>query len=63
MTVGISRSDETLMQVPLVREVMASASTRDWLNRTTLRTLSALEPMVAEVRGHTRYAIEGRVPR
>ena len=61
VTVGISRSDETLLQVPLVREVMASGASRDRLTYSTLRTLSALEPMVAEVRGYTRYAIEGRV--
>ena len=61
VTVGISRSDETLLQVPLVREVLASGASRDRLTYSTLRTLSALEPMVAEVRGYTRYAIEGRV--
>jgi glucosamine--fructose-6-phosphate aminotransferase (isomerizing) len=61
VTVGISRSDETLLQVPLVREVLAAGAARDRLTYSTLRTLSALGPMVAEVRGYTRYAIEGRV--
>ena len=61
VTVGISRSDETLMQVPLVKEVLASGSSRDRLTYTTLRTLAALEPMVDEVLGYTRYAIEGHV--
>jgi len=61
VTVGISRSDETLMQVPLVREVLAAGAPRDRLSYTTLRTLASLEPLVAEVLGYTRYAIEGHV--
>ena len=61
VTVGISRSDETLMQVPLVREVLEAGAPRDRLTYTTLRTLAALEPLVAEVLGFTRYAIEGHV--
>jgi glucosamine--fructose-6-phosphate aminotransferase (isomerizing) len=61
VTVGISRSDETLLQVPLVKEVLASGAARDRLSYSTLRTLAALEPLVAEVLGYTRYAIEGHV--
>ncbi len=61
VTVGISRSDETLLQVPLVRAVLATGASRDQLTYATLRTLAALEPLVAEVLGATRYAIEGRV--
>ncbi|NCY17060.1 MAG: SIS domain-containing protein, partial [Actinobacteria bacterium] len=61
VTVGISRSDETLMQVPLVREVLATGAPRDRLSYATLRTLAALEPLVVEVLGYTRYAIEGHV--
>ncbi len=61
VTVGISRSDETLMQVPLVREVLEAGAPRDRLTYATLRTLSALEPLVHEVLGSTRYAIEGIV--
>ena len=61
VTVGISRSDETLMQVPLVKEVLATGAPRDRLSYNTLRTLAALEPLVAEVLGHTRYRIEGHV--
>jgi glutamine---fructose-6-phosphate transaminase (isomerizing) len=61
VTVGISRSDETLMQVPLVKEVLATGAPRDRLTYSTLRTLAALEPLVAEVLGYTRYAIEGHV--
>jgi glucosamine--fructose-6-phosphate aminotransferase (isomerizing) len=61
VTVGTSRSDETLMQVPLVREVLTAGAPRDRLSYTTLRTLASLEPLVAEVLGYTRYAIEGHV--
>jgi len=61
VTVGISRSDETLMQVPLVRAVLEAGAPRDRLTYSTLRTLSALEPLVGEVLGFTRYGIEGRV--
>ena len=61
VTVGISRSDETLLQVPLVREVLATGAPRDRLTYSTLRTLGALEPLIADVLGYTRYAIEGAV--
>jgi glucosamine--fructose-6-phosphate aminotransferase (isomerizing) len=61
VTVGISRSDETLMQVPLVKEVLSTGVSRDRLTYSTLRTLAALEPLVEEVLGYTRYAIEGHV--
>jgi glutamine---fructose-6-phosphate transaminase (isomerizing) len=61
VTVGISRSDETLLQVPLVKEVLATGASRDRLSYSTLRTLAALEPLVAEVLGYTRYAIDGHV--
>ena len=61
VTVGISRSDETLMQVPLVKAVLSTGVSRDRLTYSTLRTLSALEPLVDEVLGYTRYAIEGHV--
>ncbi len=61
VTVGISRSDETLLQVPLVRAVIDAGAGRDRLSYQTLRTLGALEPVVAEVLGYTRYVIEGSV--
>ena len=61
VTVGISRSDETLMQVPLVKSVLSTGVSRDRLTYSTLRTLAALEPLVEEVLGYTRYAIEGHV--
>jgi glucosamine--fructose-6-phosphate aminotransferase (isomerizing) len=59
VTVGISRSDETLLQVGLVREVLAAGVARDRLSYSSLRTLSALDPLVDEILGYTRYGIEG----
>jgi glucosamine--fructose-6-phosphate aminotransferase (isomerizing) len=61
VTVGISRSDETLLQVPLVREVLATGTARDSLSYRSLRTLVDLDPAVATVIGFTRYRIEGDV--
>jgi glutamine---fructose-6-phosphate transaminase (isomerizing) len=61
VTVGISRSDESLLEVPLVRAVLDAGAGRDRLSYRTLRTLAELAPAVAEVTGFTRYAIEGRV--
>ena len=46
VTVGISRSDEELLQVPLVREVLAAGVARDALSYRSLRTLVALDPAV-----------------
>jgi glutamine---fructose-6-phosphate transaminase (isomerizing) len=59
VTVGISRSDETLLQVPLVREVLAAGTPRDSLTYRALRTLVALDAAVEAVVGWTRYRIEG----
>jgi glucosamine--fructose-6-phosphate aminotransferase (isomerizing) len=61
VTVGISRSDETLLQVPLVGAVLAAGAARDRLSYEALRTLADLDPVVAEVLGHTRYRVEGDV--
>jgi glutamine---fructose-6-phosphate transaminase (isomerizing) len=61
VTVGISRSDEELLQVPLVREVLAAGASRDALSYRVLRTLVALDPAVAQVTGFTRYRIDGDV--
>src|SRR5690606_13069802 len=58
VTVGISRSDETLLQPALVQAVLASGAPRDRLSYRTLRTLAELDPAVAEVTGWIRYAIE-----
>jgi len=59
VTVGISRSEDALLGVPLVREVLATGARRDHLAYRSLRTLAALDPAVAEVTGFTRYRIEG----
>ena len=59
VTVGISRSDETLLQVPLARAVLDAGAPRDRLSYASLRTLADLDPAVDEVLGHTRYRIEG----
>ena len=61
VTVGISRSDESLLQVPLVLEVLATGVARDQLTYGSLRTLANLDPAVVAVLGFTRYRIEGRV--
>lgn len=58
VTVGISRSDEGLLQVPLVKATLAAGAARDRLTYKTLRTLAALDPAVAEVTGYSRYAID-----
>ncbi|MFZ6004042.1 MAG: SIS domain-containing protein [Actinomycetota bacterium] len=59
VTVGISRSDETLLQPALVQAVLAAGANRDGLSYKTLRTLADLDPAVAEVTGWIRYAIDG----
>jgi glutamine---fructose-6-phosphate transaminase (isomerizing) len=61
VTVGISRTDETLLEVPLVRQVVSTGAHRDQLTYRTLRTLADISPAVAAVVGYTRYRIEGRV--
>jgi glucosamine--fructose-6-phosphate aminotransferase (isomerizing) len=59
VTVGISRSEDALLRVPLVAEVLATGAHRSQLAYRTLRTVAALDPAVAEVTGYTRYQIEG----
>jgi glucosamine--fructose-6-phosphate aminotransferase (isomerizing) len=59
VTVGISRSDETLLLVPIVKEVLAAGAPRDSLTYRALRTLVALDASVDSVSGWTRYNIEG----
>ncbi|MBV9042770.1 MAG: SIS domain-containing protein, partial [Acidimicrobiia bacterium] len=59
VTVGISRSEDALVAVPLVAEVLRAGAGRDRLSYRALRTLAALDPAVAEVTGYTRYRIEG----
>jgi glutamine---fructose-6-phosphate transaminase (isomerizing) len=59
VTVGISRTDETLLEAPLVREVLSTGAGRDQFSYRTLRTLADISPAVAEVVGFTRYRIDG----
>jgi glucosamine--fructose-6-phosphate aminotransferase (isomerizing) len=59
VTVGISRADESLLRAGLVREVLGAGAARDRLSYRALRTLAELDPAVGEVRGYTRYRIEG----
>ena len=59
VTVGISRSDETLLEAPLVRRVLESGAPRDGLSYETLRLLADLDPAVVEVLGFTRYRLDG----
>ncbi len=59
VTVGISRSDEALLTVPLVAAVLDSGGDRDRVSYADLKTLAALDSAVLRVLGHTRYLIEG----
>ncbi|MEM8705819.1 MAG: SIS domain-containing protein [Actinomycetota bacterium] len=59
VTVGISRSDETLLDVALSKAVLDAGAPRDRLSYASLRTLADLDPAIVDVLGHTRYRIEG----
>lgn len=57
VTVGISRSDESVLEIPLVKELFAAGANRDRISYRTLRTLADLSPAVVEVRGFVRYDV------
>ena len=59
VTVGISRSDEGVLDRPLVQAVLQAGAGRDVLAYRTLKVLADLDPAVAEVTGFTRYGIDG----
>ncbi|MEX2587305.1 MAG: SIS domain-containing protein [Actinomycetota bacterium] len=59
VTVGISRSEDGLFGVPLVKRVMALGPRTEQLGYRALRALAALDPAVQEVVGYTRYGIQG----
>ena len=59
VTVGISRSDESVIDRPLVQAMLAAGAGRDVLSYRTLKVLADLDPAVAAVRGYTRYRIDG----
>jgi glucosamine--fructose-6-phosphate aminotransferase (isomerizing) len=61
VTVGISRSDEGVIDRPLVQALLATGAGRDVLSYRTLKILADLDPAIAEVRGFTRYRIEGEM--
>jgi glucosamine--fructose-6-phosphate aminotransferase (isomerizing) len=59
VTVGISRSDEGIIDRPLVQAVLEAGAGRDVLSYRTLKVLADLDPAVLDVRGFTRYDIDG----
>jgi glutamine---fructose-6-phosphate transaminase (isomerizing) len=59
VTVGISRSDEALLTVPLVHELLEAGAARERLAYGSLRTVAELDPAVRAVTGFTRYRISG----
>jgi glucosamine--fructose-6-phosphate aminotransferase (isomerizing) len=60
VTVGISRTDEALLVVPLVRAALETGIPRELVTYRDLRTLAGLDPAVEAVRGFTRYRIHQR---
>ena len=61
VTVGISRSDEELIQLQLVTEMLDSGTPRDRISYRNLRFLAAIDPAVKSISGFIRYGIEGDV--
>ncbi len=58
VTVGISRSEDALLGIPLVKATLAAGPALDTLGYRALRTLGALDSAVAEVLGFTRYRFD-----
>jgi glucosamine--fructose-6-phosphate aminotransferase (isomerizing) len=59
VTVGISRSDEGVLDRELVQYLLGSGAGRDRLAYRTLKVLADLDPAVDAVIGFTRYRIDG----
>ena len=59
VTVGISRSDEGVLDRALVQATLRAGAGRDVLSFRTLKVLADLDPAVDAVVGSTRYRIEG----
>ncbi len=59
VTVGISRSDEGVIDRALVQATLQAGAGRDVLSYRTLKVLADLDPAVADVNGYTRYRIDG----
>lgn len=62
VTVGISRSDDTLLRSPSVSYLLNAGVARDLLQFPVIRTLLALDEMIESITGHTRYALQGDAP-
>ena len=58
VTVGISRSDEGVVDRALVQATLRAGAGRDVLSYHTLKVLADLDPAVAEVTGFTRYRVD-----
>jgi len=61
VTVGISRSEEGLVDRPLVRAVLSAGVARERLTYGSVKVLAALDDAVQSVTGFTRYRVEGEV--
>ena len=59
VTVGISRSDEGVLDRALVQATLGAGAGRDALSYHTLKVLADLDPAVRTVVGFTRYRIDG----
>jgi glucosamine--fructose-6-phosphate aminotransferase (isomerizing) len=59
VTVGISRSDEGVLDRALVQATLSAGAARDALSYHTLKVLADLDPAVLSVAGFTRYRIDG----
>ena len=59
VTVGISRTEEGLLDAVLVRAVLEAGAARDHISYSTLKVLAALDGAVASVTGFTRYSVNG----
>ena len=59
VTVGISRSDEGVLDRRLVQATLGAGAGRDVLTYRTLKVLADLDPAVSTVTGYTRYRIDG----
>ena len=59
VTVGISRSDEALLLVPLVSAFLDTGADRAKLSYADIKTLAVLDPAVREILGFTRYQLHG----
>ena len=60
VTVGISRSDEGVVDRALVQATLRAGAGRDVLTYRTLKVLADLDPAVAEVTGFTRYRVDDK---